>query len=163
MFIQEGRSPPAMLDVLLVDILSGVMIEKRLYCEQKMPLYSSQPDPQYTFWTTIFSSELVEKHSADIRKLGIVLHLIRWLLPLLYYVRIRWILAAFCFGNNFGDEMVYPLVALFLDIEDDGSLKNMLTCGMLHRVFAGAEEGLWHEDPEAVLFASTDSILVSNV
>lgn len=146
-----------------LQVLVNIMMESKLDSEQKMPLYSSPPNPHQTFWTTIFASELVEEHSADIKKLGLILHLIRWLLPLLYFVPVRWILIAFCFSNNFGDQMMYPLVALLLAIEHDESLKSKLTCGMLHRVFSGAGEELWHEDPEAGIFTATDAILVSGV
>ena len=66
------------------------------------------------FWTNVFPSNLVDQHSADIRKFGKVLKIIKWTMPVLGLVPIRVMLRMFFFSKDFGDKMVYPLIALFL-------------------------------------------------
>lgn len=66
------------------------------------------------FWTNVFPSPLVDEFSADIRKFGKVLKLIKWTMPILGLVPIRIMLRMFFFSKDFGDKMVFPLIALFL-------------------------------------------------
>ena len=66
------------------------------------------------FWTNVFPSPLVERFSADIRKFGKVLKIIKWTMPVLGIVPIRVMLRMFFFSKDFGDKMVFPLIALFL-------------------------------------------------
>ena len=66
------------------------------------------------FWTNVFPSQLVEKYSGDIKKFGKVLKLIKWTMPVLGLIPIRIMLRMFFFNKDFGDKMVYPLIALFL-------------------------------------------------
>ena len=66
------------------------------------------------FWTNCFPSTLVERFSGDIKKFGKVLKLIKWTMPVLGLVPIRVMLRMFFFSQDFGDKMVYPLIALFL-------------------------------------------------
>ena len=67
-----------------------------------------------SFWTNCFPSQLVDQFSGDIRKFGKVLKLIKWTMPILGLVPIRIMLRLFFFSKDFGDKMVYPLIALFL-------------------------------------------------
>lgn len=67
-----------------------------------------------SFWTNCFPSTLVEQFSGDIRKFGKVLKLIKWTMPVLGLIPIRIMLRLFFFSRDFGDKMVYPLIALFL-------------------------------------------------
>ena len=66
------------------------------------------------FWTNCFPSHMIDKYSADIRKFGKVLKIIKWTMPVLGLVPIRIMLRMFFFSRDFGDKMVYPLIALFL-------------------------------------------------
>lgn len=66
------------------------------------------------FWTNCFPSQLVDRFSKDIRKFGKVLKIIKWTMPVLGLVPIRIMLKLFMFNKDFGDRMVYPLIALFL-------------------------------------------------
>ena len=66
------------------------------------------------FWTNCFPSNLVDQFSGDIRKFGKVLKLIKWTMPVLGIVPIRIMLRMFFFSKDFGDKMVFPLIALFL-------------------------------------------------
>ncbi len=66
------------------------------------------------FWTNCFPSPLVDQFSGDIRKFGRVLKIIKYTLPILGLVPIRIMLRMFFFSKDFGDKMVFPLIALFL-------------------------------------------------
>lgn len=66
------------------------------------------------FWTNVFPSQLVDQYSSDIKKFGKVLKLIKWTMPVLGIVPIRVMLRMFFFSKDFGDKMVFPLIALFL-------------------------------------------------
>ena len=66
------------------------------------------------FWTNVFPSQLVDQYSADIKKFGKVLKIIKWTMPVLGLVPIRIMLRMFFFSKDFGDKMVFPLIALFL-------------------------------------------------
>jgi len=66
------------------------------------------------FWTNCFPSPLVDQFSGDIRKFGRVLKIIKYTMPILGLVPIRIMLRMFFFSKDFGDKMVFPLIALFL-------------------------------------------------
>ena len=66
------------------------------------------------FWTNVFPSPLVEQYSADIKKFGKVLKIIKYTMPVLGIVPIKVMLRMFFFSKDFGDKMVFPLIALFL-------------------------------------------------
>lgn len=67
-----------------------------------------------SFWTNVFPSPLVDQFSADIKKFGRVLKIIKWTMPVLGIVPIKVMLRLFFFSKDFGDKMVLPLIALFL-------------------------------------------------
>jgi hypothetical protein len=67
-----------------------------------------------SFWTNVFPSQLVDQYSADIKKFGRVLKIIKWTMPVLGLVPIKVMLRMFFFSKDFGDKMVLPLIALFL-------------------------------------------------
>jgi len=67
-----------------------------------------------SFWTNCFPSNLVDRFSADIKKFGKVLKIIKWTMPILGLVPIRIMLRMFFFDKEFGEKMVFPLIALFL-------------------------------------------------
>lgn len=69
---------------------------------------------QDTFWTNCFPTHLVDRFSGDIKKFGKVLKLIKWTMPILGLVPIRIMLRMFFFNKEFGEKMVFPLIALFL-------------------------------------------------
>lgn len=67
-----------------------------------------------SFWTNAFPSQLVDQFSGDIKKFGKVLKIIKYTMPVLGLVPIRIMLRMFFFNKDFGDKMVFPLIALFL-------------------------------------------------
>lgn len=101
-----------------------------------------------SFWTNVFPSQLVDEFSADIRKFGKVLKLIKLTMPVLGLVPIRIMLRMFLFSKDFGDKMVYPLIALFLGT---GNQTANVSCAILERLFDDPNMKLWDYDPETLL------------
>ncbi|KAI9049475.1 hypothetical protein LZ554_006506 [Drepanopeziza brunnea f. sp. 'monogermtubi'] len=100
------------------------------------------------FWTNCFPSNLVNTFSKDIRKFGKVLKLIKWTMPVLGLVPIRIMLRMFFFSKDFGDKMVYPLIALFLGT---GNQTANVSCAILERLFDDPNMKLWDYDSETLL------------
>lgn len=90
----------------------------------------------------------MEQFSSDIKKFGKVLKLIKWTLPVLGLVPIRIMLKMFFFSKDFGDKMVYPLIALFLGT---GNQTANVACAILERLFDDPNMKLWDYDPETLL------------
>ena len=100
------------------------------------------------FWSNVFPSPLVDEFSGDIKKFGKVLQLIKWTMPILGLVPIRIMLRMFFFSKDFGDKMVYPLIALFLGT---GNQTANVACAILERLFDDPNMKLWDYDPNTLL------------
>ncbi|KAI9796826.1 MAG: hypothetical protein M1833_005969 [Piccolia ochrophora] len=100
------------------------------------------------FWTNCFPSNLVDQFSGDIKKFGRVLKLIKWAMPLLGIIPIKIMLKLFLFSKDFGDKMVYPLIALFLGT---GNQTANVSCAILERLFDDPNMKLWDYDPDTLL------------
>ena len=101
-----------------------------------------------SFWTNVFPSSLVEQYAGDIKKFGYFLKVIKWTLPMLGLVPIRIILPMFWFSKDFGDKMVYPLMALFLGT---GNQTANVPCGIVERLFNDPNMKLWDYDESTLL------------
>ncbi|KAI9810982.1 MAG: hypothetical protein M1827_005713 [Pycnora praestabilis] len=100
------------------------------------------------FWTNCFPSTLVDQFSRDIKKFGRVLKIIKYTMPILGLVPIRIMLRMFFFNKEFGDKMVFPLIALFLGT---GNQTANVSCAILERLFDDPNMKLWDYDPETLL------------
>lgn len=100
------------------------------------------------FWTNCFPSQLVAKYSADIRRFGTLLKLVKWTLPMTGLVPISLMLRLMFFSRDFGDKMVYPLIALFLGT---GNQTPHVPCGIVERLFNDPNMKLWDYDPDTLL------------
>ena len=100
------------------------------------------------FWTNCFPSKLVEKHRSDIAKFGTFLRLIRWTLPVLGLVPIGLMLRLMFFSKDFGDKMVYPMIALFLGT---GNQTAHVPCAIVERLFDDPNMRLWEYSPDTLL------------
>ncbi|PQE16502.1 FAD dependent oxidoreductase protein [Rutstroemia sp. NJR-2017a BBW] len=102
------------------------------------------------FWTNCFPSNLVDQFSADIKKFGRVLKIIKWTMPIMGVIPIKIMLKIFFFSKDFGDKMVYPLIALFLGT---GNQTANVSCAILERLFQDPAMKLWAEDydPDTLL------------
>ncbi|KUI57002.1 All-trans-zeta-carotene desaturase [Cytospora mali] len=100
------------------------------------------------FWTNVFPSHLVEQHSKDIKKFGIFLKLIKYTMPILGLIPIRIMLRLMFFSKDFGDKMVYPLIALFLGT---GNQTANVPSAIVERLFDDPNMRLWDYDPDTLL------------
>ncbi|OJJ37924.1 hypothetical protein ASPWEDRAFT_39637 [Aspergillus wentii DTO 134E9] len=100
------------------------------------------------FWTNVFPSPLVDRFSAEIKKLGRVLKWIKWLMPLLGVLPVKSILWLFRFSEEFRNKMVLPLLALFLGT---GNQTPNVSSVLLERLFDDPQMRLWEYDPDTLL------------
>lgn len=86
------------------------------------------------FWSNVFPSSLTQKFAKDIAKFGKVLKTIKRLEVLFVFIPVHTMLSMFRFDKEFGDRMVYPLVALFFGPYDfDKIFAQALTDNGFHR------------------------------
>lgn len=104
-----------------------------------------------TFWSNVFPSELVERFSSDIRKFGRVLHTIKRFEPIFAVIPVDKMLRMFRFSPDFGERMVFPLVALFFGT---GNETKHISSAILERVFL---------DPSMRLFEFSEESLLASV
>lgn len=100
------------------------------------------------FWTNVFPSKLVAQHEKDIKKFGLFLKVIKWTMPVLGLVPISIMLRLFLFSKDFGDKMVYPLIALFLGT---GNQTAHVPSAIVERLFDDPNMKLWDYDPATLL------------
>ncbi|KAJ5184051.1 hypothetical protein N7492_001667 [Penicillium capsulatum] len=100
------------------------------------------------FWTNVFPSRLVDHHSAEIKKLGRILKYIKYLMPILGVVPVKVILRLFRFSRDFSNQMVLPLLALFLGT---GNQTPNVSSVLLERLFDDPQMKLWEYDPDTLL------------
>lgn len=100
------------------------------------------------FWTNVFPSQLVEHYQSDIKKFGKVLNFIKYTMPVFGLVPVRIMLRIFFFKKDFGDKMVYPLIALFLGT---GNQTANVACAILERLFHDPHMKLWDYDEGTLL------------
>ena len=65
------------------------------------------------FWTNVFPTKLVAEFAKDIARFGRALRTIKRLEVVFAVVPVHAMLRMFGFSREFGERMVYPLVALF--------------------------------------------------
>ncbi|KAL8907860.1 MAG: hypothetical protein Q9171_005685, partial [Xanthocarpia ochracea] len=116
--------------------------------EQAVKLQVSFGKGQDSFWTNCFPSHLVNRFTGDIRKFGKVLKIIKYTMPVLGLVPIKVMLRMFFFNKEFGEKMVFPLIALFLGT---GNQTPNVCCAILERLFDDPNMKLWDYDPETLL------------
>ncbi|VDC07912.1 unnamed protein product [Peniophora sp. CBMAI 1063] len=103
------------------------------------------------FWSNVFPSPLTEQFQKDIKKFGKVLGIIKKTEVLFAFVPVHAMLRMFRFSNDFGEKMVYPLVALFFGT---GNQTPYISCAILERVF---------KDPSMKLFEFSDKSLLASI
>ncbi|RFU71991.1 fad dependent oxidoreductase [Trichoderma arundinaceum] len=100
------------------------------------------------FWTNCFPSKLVTQHSSDIKRFGIFLKVVKWTMPVLGLLPISLMLRLFFFSKDFGDKMVYPLIALFLGT---GNQTANVPAAIVERLFNDPNMKLWNYDADTLL------------
>ncbi|KAL8935473.1 MAG: hypothetical protein Q9216_005401 [Gyalolechia sp. 2 TL-2023] len=122
--------------------------EKYGHKQQDVKLQVSFGQGKESFWTNVFPSQLVDQFSGDIKKFGKVLKIIKYTMPVLGLIPIRIMLRMFFFNKDFGDKMVFPLIALFLGT---GNQTANVSCAILERLFDDPNMKLWDYDSETLL------------
>ncbi|KAL8767779.1 MAG: hypothetical protein Q9194_005890 [Teloschistes cf. exilis] len=122
--------------------------QKYGHYEQDIKLQVAFGQGKDSFWTNVFPSHLVDRFSSDIKKFGKVLKIIKYTMPVLGIVPIRIMLRIFFFNKEFGDKMVFPLIALFLGT---GNQTANVSCAILERLFDDPNMKLWDYDPQTLL------------
>jgi hypothetical protein len=100
------------------------------------------------FWTNCFPSKLVSQYSSDIKRFGLFLRVIKWTMPILGLVPISIMMRLFFFSKDFGDKMVYPLIALFLGT---GNQTANVPSAIVERLFDDPNMKLWDYDADTLL------------
>lgn len=100
------------------------------------------------FWTNVFPSKLVSNYSKDIKRFGFFLKVIKWGMPILGLIPISIMLRVFFFSKDFGDKMVYPLIALFLGT---GNQTANVPSAIVERLFNDPNMKLWDYDSTTLL------------
>lgn len=101
-----------------------------------------------SFWTNVFPTQLVEKHQKSIKKFGRVIKIIKYAMPVLGLIPLKYMLRIFMFDEDFGNKMVLPLIALFLGT---GNQTANVSCAILERLFDDPNMKLWDYDPDTLL------------
>lgn len=118
------------------------------YPPHKVQLQVAFGKGQDGFWTNVFPSILVQKFASDIKRFGLFLRVVKWTLPILGLVPISIMLRVFMFDKEFGDKMVYPLIALFLGT---GNQTANVPSGIVERLFDDPNMKLWDYDSATLL------------
>lgn len=88
------------------------------------------------------------RYSSDIKRFGFFLKVIKWTMPVLGLVPISIMLRVFFFSKDFGDKMVYPLIALFLGT---GNQTANVPSAIVERLFDDPNMKLWDYDDQTLL------------
>jgi len=101
-----------------------------------------------SFWSNVFPSPLVKKFDKDIKKFGRMLKIVRYL-ELIFALMPVWLtLKVFMFSEDFGNKMVYPLMALFLGT---GNQTPYVSSAILERLFTDDNMKLWDYSDKTLL------------
>ncbi|KAG6884282.1 hypothetical protein C0993_012495 [Termitomyces sp. T159_Od127] len=105
-------------------------------------------DPETEFWSNVFPSQVIDKFGADIKKFGKVLKIIKAAEPVFALISVSAMLRMFMFSKEFGEVIVFPLVALFFGT---GNQTPFVSCAILERVFMDPNMRLFEYSPDTFL------------
>ncbi|KAG6879788.1 hypothetical protein C0992_011586 [Termitomyces sp. T32_za158] len=105
-------------------------------------------DPENDFWSNVFPSQVIDKFGADIKKFGKVLKIIKATEPVFALISVSAMLRMFMFSKEFGEVIVFPLVALFFGT---GNQTPFISCAILERVFMDPNMRLFEYSPDTFL------------
>ncbi|EMD32158.1 hypothetical protein CERSUDRAFT_119132 [Gelatoporia subvermispora B] len=100
------------------------------------------------FWTNVYPTSLVAQFKGDIAKFGRALTTIKTFEPVFALMPVHAMLKLFRFSDDFGEKMVYPLVALFFGT---GNQTPYVSCAILERVFKDPSMKLFEYDEKSLL------------
>ncbi|THV01700.1 FAD/NAD(P)-binding domain-containing protein [Dendrothele bispora CBS 962.96] len=101
-----------------------------------------------TFWTNVFPTTLISKHSKEIKRFSWVIKFMRWFEAIFAMVPIKISLKLFWFSDEFINCMIYPSLALFLGT---GNATPNLPTIMMERLYTSPTYGMWYPpDPSSL-------------
>ncbi|KAL0959703.1 hypothetical protein HGRIS_011398 [Hohenbuehelia grisea] len=103
------------------------------------------------FWSNVFPSSLIDQHLASIRRFRTVLRTASALEPVFALMPIHLTLSLFRFPKDFGDALVFPLVALFMGT---GNQTPYVSTAIVERLFT---------DPSMRLFDYSEDSFVQGI
>lgn len=100
------------------------------------------------FWTNIFETPLTKRLGSDIKRFGTLLGVMNWLELVLGILPIWLTIKLFRFSKDFGESMVYALMALFLGT---GNRTPYVPTAVLCRLFTDPLMRLWEYSDKSLL------------
>lgn len=113
-----------------------------------------------THWTNYGRSQLTDRLAPEIKKFGRILKLINKLEFLFIFVPISAVLRLFGFSDEFQNEMVFPLTALFFGT---GNQTPNVSAAIMARVFLDDDLRLFDYDPQLLLSQTPEMFAFPNL
>jgi len=109
------------------------------------------------FWTNLFPTELVAKHSKDIKRFNTAIKWMRHLEILFAIIPIKITLRLWGLSTEFIHYMIYPSLALFLGT---GNATPNLPTVMMERLYTSPTYGMWYPIDEKSLSSNLPPMVV---
>ena len=100
------------------------------------------------YWSNVYPTQLSRSFAKDIKKFGRVLKIIKAFEPIFALMPVHRMLKFFRFTPDFGERMIYPLVALFFGT---GNQTPYVSSAILERVFLDPSMKLFEFDEKSLL------------
>ncbi|KAJ4469240.1 FAD/NAD(P)-binding domain-containing protein [Lentinula aciculospora] len=111
----------------------------------------------HTFWTNVYPTQLVARHSQEIKRFSRALKFIRWFELIFAMIPIKVSLKMFFFSDEFINCMIYPSLALFLGT---GNATPNLPTVMMERLFTSSTYGMWYPVDRKMLSSNLPPMVV---
>ncbi|KAH7889113.1 hypothetical protein F5I97DRAFT_1941780 [Phlebopus sp. FC_14] len=105
-------------------------------------------DADRDFWSNLFPSRVIDRFRDDIKEFGRALKIVKALEPIFAFISVQAMLRMFRFSQDFGEVIVYPLVALFFGT---GNQTPFISSAILERVFMDPSMRLFEYSPDSFL------------
>ncbi|KAK1926729.1 FAD/NAD(P)-binding domain-containing protein [Papiliotrema laurentii] len=100
------------------------------------------------YWSNVYPSQLSRSFASDIKKFGRVLKIVKMFEVIFALIPVHLLLRIFRFTPDFGERMIYPLVALFFGT---GNQTPFISSAILERVFLDPSMKLFEFDEKSLL------------
>jgi len=100
------------------------------------------------YWSNVYPTQLSRSFAKDIKKFGRALKIIKAFEPIFALMPVHKMLKVFRFSPDFGERMIYPLVALFFGT---GNQTPYVSSAILERVFLDPSMKLFEFDEKSLL------------
>ncbi|KAF8823200.1 hypothetical protein HHX47_DHR10000133 [Lentinula edodes] len=110
-----------------------------------------------TFWTNVYPTQLVARHSKEIERFSWVIKVMRWLELIFAMIPIKVSLKMFFFSDEFINSMIYPSLALFLGT---GNATPNLPTVMMERLYTSPTYGMWYPIDRKMLTSNLPPMVV---